>query len=67
MRALGSWLVAGIAVWVAGISMATAAETTLLEAAERGDRATAFGLLAKGEDPNASGPDGTTAIMWAAY
>jgi ankyrin repeat protein len=66
MRALGSWLVAGIAVWVAGISMATAAETTLLEAAERGDRATAFGLLAKGEDPNASGPDGTTAIMWAA-
>ena len=45
---------------------ATAAETTLLDAAERGDRATALRLLAKGANPNAPGPDGTTAIMWAA-
>ena len=38
----------------------------LLEAAERGDRATALQLLAKRADPNAPGPDGATAIMWAA-
>jgi ankyrin repeat protein len=39
---------------------------TLLDAAERGDRAAALQLLAKGASPNAPGPDGTTAIMWAA-
>jgi ankyrin repeat protein len=38
----------------------------LLEAAERGDRAAARRLLAAGADPNAPGPDGTTAVMWAA-
>jgi ankyrin repeat protein len=38
----------------------------LLEAAERGDRAAAMRLLATGADPNAPGPDGTTAVMWAA-
>ena len=46
--------------------MATAAESTLLDAVERGDRAAALRLLAGGADPNAPGPDGTTAIMWAA-
>ena len=45
---------------------ATAAENTLLDAAERGDRTSALSLLAKGADPNAPGPDGTTATMWAA-
>jgi ankyrin repeat protein len=45
---------------------ATAAETTLLEAAERGDRAAALRMLANGANPNAPGPDGTTAVMWAA-
>ena len=53
-------------VLVAGISIATAAESSLLDAAERGDRAAAMPLLAKGADPNTPGPDGTTAIMWAA-
>jgi ankyrin repeat protein len=43
-----------------------AAEPTLLEAVENGDRAAALRLLAKGADPNAPGPDGTTAIMYAA-
>ncbi len=38
----------------------------LLDAAERGDRAAALYLLSKGADPNAAGPDGTTAVMWAA-
>jgi uncharacterized protein len=59
-------LVAMVAVWVATLSIASAAETTLLDAAERGDRAAALHVLAKGADPNAPGPDGTTAIMWAA-
>ncbi len=45
---------------------ATAAESTLLDAAERGDRAAALRLLAKGANPNTPGPDGTTPIMWAA-
>jgi ankyrin repeat protein len=46
--------------------LAKAADTTLLDAAEQSDRATALRLLAKGANPNAPGPDGTTAIMWAA-
>ena len=44
----------------------SAAEPTLLDAAERGDRAAALRLLAKRANPNTPGPDGTTAIMWAA-
>src|SRR6186713_1384706 len=65
MRLRGSWLVV-VAVWVAGVSLAGAAEPTLVGAAEKGDRATALRLLAKGADPNAPGADGTTAVMWAA-
>ena len=55
-----------VVVLLAAASIATAAETLLLEAAERGDRAAALRVLAKGADPNVPGPDGTTAIMWAA-
>jgi uncharacterized protein len=58
------WVVA--AVYVAAVTTMSAAEPTLLGAAEQGDRAAALGLLAKGADPNVAGPDGTTAIMWAA-
>ena len=47
-------------------SIAQGAEPTLLDAAERGDRAAAMRLLAKGANPNQPGPDGTTAVMWAA-
>jgi ankyrin repeat protein len=43
-----------------------AAENTLLDAAERGDRAAVTRLLTKGANPNTPGPDGTTAIMYAA-
>jgi ankyrin repeat protein len=46
--------------------LVTAAEPTLLDASERGDRAAAMRLLAKGVNPNTPGPDGTTAIMYAA-
>jgi ankyrin repeat protein len=65
---LARYVVAVTAVLIAAISIATAATTTLLEAAESGDRATVLRLLAeKGANPNALGPDGTTAIMWAAH
>src|SRR5688572_9920824 len=47
-------------------SIAHAAENTLLDAAERGDRPAVARLLAKGANPNTPGPDGTTAIMYAA-
>jgi ankyrin repeat protein len=68
-------LVVVLAVWIAAISISTAAlgaealatAATLLDAAESGDRATALRLLADRADPNAPGPDGTTAIMWAAH
>ena len=63
---LGWWLVAVLAAWTAAAPIATAAEAALVEAAARGDRAAALGLLAAGADPNAPGPDGTTAVMWAA-
>lgn len=46
--------------------LASAAEPTLVDAAERGDRATVLRLLAKGANPNTTSPDGTTAVMWAA-
>src|SRR5262245_16998854 len=46
-------------------SVAQAAENTLLDAAERGDRAAATRLLTKGANPNTPGPDCTTAIMFA--
>jgi ankyrin repeat protein len=40
---------------------------TLLEAAEGGNRDAALELLANGADVHATGPDGTTALMWASY
>jgi ankyrin repeat protein len=61
------WVViAALAVSVATTSRMTAAEPTLLDAAERGDRAAVTRMLAKGADPNTPGADGTTAIMYAA-
>ncbi len=47
-------------------SIATAAETTLLDAAERGDRAAALKLLTKGAEFNAPGLTARRAIMYAA-
>ncbi len=40
---------------------------TLLAAAEAGHNANALAALAAGADPNLRGPDGTTAVMYAAY
>jgi ankyrin repeat protein len=64
-----SWSVVAviIAVLLAAVSIATPAKPTLLDAAESGDRATALRLLAERADPNTTGPDGTTAIMFAAH
>jgi len=63
---LGPTVLFIVAVFGVVPSFAAAAEPALLEAAERGDRATALRLLAAGADANAAGPDGTTAVMWAA-
>jgi ankyrin repeat protein len=56
-----------IGILIAAVSMAMPAKPTLLDAAESGDRATALRLLAERADPNTVGPDGTTAIMFAAH
>ena len=51
----------------AGTISAVAPGPSLLDAAEAGDRVTALKLIsAKGTNVNATGPDGTTAIMYAA-
>jgi ankyrin repeat protein len=59
-------LAVAFAVWAAAVSIATAADNTLIDIVERGDRAAALAMLAKGANPNTPGPDGTTALMWAA-
>src|SRR5215510_1365938 len=51
---------------LAASSLARAADLTLVDASERNDRAAVMRLLAKGANPNTAGPDGTTAVMWAA-
>src|SRR5688572_17597413 len=54
-------------VWALLATAATAAEQSLLDAAEAGDHAAAVAALTAGGDVNARGPDGTTALIWAAY
>jgi uncharacterized protein len=68
LRLCGLWRlrVGVVAICVAAGSFVGAAEPNLIEAVERGDRAAALQLLAKGADPNVPGADGTTAVMWAA-
>jgi ankyrin repeat protein len=46
---------------------ATAAGQSLLEASEAGNHDAALAALKTGADVNARGPDGTTALIWAAY
>jgi ankyrin repeat protein len=46
---------------------AAAAQQSLLDAAEAGDRAAALAALEAGADVHARGPDGATALLWAAY
>ena len=56
----------GVLAVLAGVA-AAAAEGTLLDAVESGDRAAALKLLEAGADVRELGPDGTTALIWAAY
>ncbi len=59
--------VAAIAVLAAGSAMTFAGSPSLLETAESGDHIAAMRLAtAKGADVNATGADGTTAVMYAA-
>ena len=56
-----------LAVLLAGTSIVLAADTTLLDTAEFGDRAAALReLSAKGTNVNATRADGSTALMYAA-
>ena len=56
-----------IAIVVPGvIRTIAAAEPTLLDATERGDRTVALRMIASGANVNTPGPDGTTAVMYAA-
>jgi ankyrin repeat protein len=50
-----------------GTAAAAAAEQTLLEATEAGDRGAALAALEAGGDVDERAPDGTTALIWAAY
>jgi ankyrin repeat protein len=59
------WVVV-LLVSIAAPAQVFGAENPLLDAAERGDRAAVARLLTKGANPNTAGPDGTTAIMYAA-
>jgi ankyrin repeat protein len=57
---------AALALVLFGVA-ATAAGQSLLDAAEAGDQDAALAALKAGGDVNARGPDGTTALIWAAY
>src|SRR5262249_28076761 len=53
---------------VVGVASAASASSpaTIPDAAEAGNRNAVVAMLARGADVNVAGPDGTTAIMWAA-
>ena len=61
------WLVANGLFVVSGFSRTLlAAEPPLLDAAERGDRVVALRMIGSGANVNTPGPDGSTAVMYAA-
>ena len=55
-----------IAILLSASSARAADGPLVVAAAEKGDRAAVLRLFTKGGDPNAPGPDGTTALMYAA-
>lgn len=57
----------GAALALALAGSAVAAGEKLLDAAEAGNHAAAVAALEAGGDVNARAPDGTTALIWAAY
>jgi ankyrin repeat protein len=52
---------------LAATSIAAAADRTLVDAAKRQDSTGARALIAKNVDVNVAGPDGATALHWAAH
>src|SRR6187200_3195671 len=70
VSAFGRTCVTAIAVtlWASlGAAVAAESDTRLLDAVKRQDRAAVTALLKERIDVNASQPDGTTALHWAAY
>src|SRR5436190_16766823 len=60
-------VIAAMAACLAAVSITSALEPTLVDAAEAGDRAAVLRMLASGADPNTLAPDGASALMWAAH
>ena len=60
------WLLAAILMGLAA-GTAAAAPQTLADAAQQPDSTQALALIAQGADVNATSPDGTTPLMWAAH
>ena len=60
-------IIGSVAALLVGLPFGHAAEATLVDAAEAGDRTAALQLLSDGGDVNALDPAGTTPVMWAAY
>jgi uncharacterized protein len=56
-----------VATTVAALLWFGAPDASLVKAVQSGDRAAAVKLLSQGVDVNASEPDGTTALHWAAH
>jgi ankyrin repeat protein len=63
-RQIGGQALMGLGLAAAALA---AADSRLADAAEQGDQAGVRALLRTGADVNASQPDGTTALHWAAY
>ncbi len=64
MKKLGWWSVAALA---AGAWQAAGAASPVADAASVGDLDQVNALIAGGQDVNISQPDGSTALLWAAY
>jgi ankyrin repeat protein len=64
---LTSLAIASVWVSVNHASVAAKEDIALLEAVKRADHSTTQALLSRGVDVNASEPDGTTALHWAAH
>ncbi len=58
---------AAIAIWMAGVLTASAADLRLIEAARRHDLQTLTALVNLKADARAAQPDGATALHWAAH